>query len=130
MRAPGMSRFDSPRAENEKNLLAACEKNVKIVGTYCIYSPIELILAAGAYPVSLCGTKQDTIAAAEKVLLMYAEKRGHQSIGQNTRRRCVMERVPRGRYTKEFRQEAVNLVIEGKQAAAEVGRNLSRTECG
>ncbi len=39
-----------------------------------------------------------------------------------------MERVPRGRYTKEFRQEAVNLVIEGKQSAAEVSRRLIISE--
>ena len=36
-----------------------------------------------------------------------------------------MERIPRGRYTKEFRLEAVKLVIEGKLAAIEVSRRLN-----
>ncbi|BCG47115.1 2-hydroxyglutaryl-CoA dehydratase, D-component [Citrifermentans bremense] len=55
----------------ERNALAlkeAKESGVKVVGTYCLYSPTELIVAAGAVPVSLCGTSQNPIAAAEKVL--------------------------------------------------------------
>jgi benzoyl-CoA reductase/2-hydroxyglutaryl-CoA dehydratase subunit BcrC/BadD/HgdB len=39
-----------------------------VVGTYCLYSPVELVTAAGAFPVSLCGTSQNPIPAAEKVL--------------------------------------------------------------
>ena len=55
----------------ERNVLAlkkAKESGRKVVGTYCLYSPAELIVAAGAIPVSLCGTSQTPIAAAEKVL--------------------------------------------------------------
>lgn len=36
-----------------------------------------------------------------------------------------MERIPRGIYTKEFREEAVKLVIEGGLSLPEVGRRLS-----
>jgi len=36
-----------------------------------------------------------------------------------------MERIPRGRYTKGFRLEAVKLVIDGKLSASEVGRRLN-----
>ena len=36
-----------------------------------------------------------------------------------------MERIPRGRYTKEFRQEAVKLVTEDGLSWAEAGRRLS-----
>ena len=36
-----------------------------------------------------------------------------------------MKRVPRGRYTKEFRQEAVKLVIEEKLSWAEAAHRLS-----
>jgi transposase-like protein len=36
-----------------------------------------------------------------------------------------MERIPRGRYTKEFRQEAVKLVIEDKLSWPEAARRLS-----
>jgi benzoyl-CoA reductase/2-hydroxyglutaryl-CoA dehydratase subunit BcrC/BadD/HgdB len=55
----------------ERNILAlkqAKESGRKVVGTYCLYSPSELIVAAGAIPVSLCGTSQNPIPAAEKVL--------------------------------------------------------------
>lgn len=44
------------------------KSGIKVVGMYCTYSPQELVVAAGGYPVSLCGTKQEPIAAAEKVL--------------------------------------------------------------
>ncbi len=36
-----------------------------------------------------------------------------------------MERIPRGIYTKELREEAVKLVIEGGLKIPEVGRRLS-----
>lgn len=36
-----------------------------------------------------------------------------------------MERIPRGIYTKELREEAVKLVIEGGLRIPEVGRRLS-----
>ncbi|WP_320169610.1 double-cubane-cluster-containing anaerobic reductase [Maridesulfovibrio sp.] len=39
-----------------------------IAGVYCIYAPTELIRAAGAAPISLCGKKQDPIREAEKDL--------------------------------------------------------------
>ena len=40
----------------------------KVVGMYCVFSPSEIALAAGAIPVSLCGTTQEPIEEAEKVL--------------------------------------------------------------
>lgn len=55
----------------EKNAIAlkvAKERGKKVVGTYCLFSPAELIVAAGAIPVSLCGTSATPIPAAEKVL--------------------------------------------------------------
>lgn len=36
-----------------------------------------------------------------------------------------MERVPNGTYTKEFREEAVKLVLEGGLSIPEAGRRLS-----
>ena len=36
-----------------------------------------------------------------------------------------MERIPRGRYTREFRQEAVKLVTEKGLSWSEAGRQLS-----
>ncbi|NSW87462.1 MAG: 2-hydroxyacyl-CoA dehydratase [Syntrophobacteraceae bacterium] len=46
----------------------AREKGRKVAGLYCIYAPVELVLAAGAIPLSLCGTRNEPIAAAEKFL--------------------------------------------------------------
>ncbi len=39
-----------------------------IVGIYCEFTPRDLILAAGALPVCLCGANQRTVASAESVL--------------------------------------------------------------
>ena len=36
-----------------------------------------------------------------------------------------MKRVPQGRYSREFRQEAVRLVTEKKLSLPEAGRRLS-----
>lgn len=41
------------------------EKGANIVGVFCTYSPIELIYAAGAIPISLCATGNAAIQAAE-----------------------------------------------------------------
>ena len=68
MRPATMRIVDDLRDQNILNLEHAKRDNQKIVGMYCAYSPKELVLAAGALPVSLCGTKQEPIAAAEKIL--------------------------------------------------------------
>ncbi len=39
-----------------------------VIGFYCIYSPTEIAVAAGAIPLTLCGTRNDPIAKAEEVL--------------------------------------------------------------
>lgn len=44
------------------------DRGEKMVGIYCTYTPKEVIYAAGAYPVSLCATNDETIPAAEKHL--------------------------------------------------------------
>lgn len=44
------------------------ERGIPIVGTYCTFTPWELINAAGGIPVSLCSTSEKPIAAAEKHL--------------------------------------------------------------
>jgi len=36
-----------------------------------------------------------------------------------------MKRIPNGRYTKEFREEAVRCVVEGNETAGAVARRLS-----
>lgn len=47
---------------------AAKQEGRPVVGIMCEYTPRELIMAAGAVPVCLCGGSQQTIAAAEKHL--------------------------------------------------------------
>lgn len=49
-------------------LAKAKEDGKVIVGTYCTFSPHEIIMAAGAIPIGLCSYKNEPIAAAEKVL--------------------------------------------------------------
>lgn len=44
------------------------DKGARVVGTFCTFVPSELIYAAGAVPVGLCGTSEDPIPAAEAVL--------------------------------------------------------------
>ena len=44
------------------------EKGIKVIGFYCTYCPREIIMAAGAIPVGLCGTRETPIAAAERDL--------------------------------------------------------------
>jgi benzoyl-CoA reductase/2-hydroxyglutaryl-CoA dehydratase subunit BcrC/BadD/HgdB len=39
-----------------------------VVGIYCEFTPRDLILAAGAYPICLCGSSRKTIPPAETVL--------------------------------------------------------------
>lgn len=68
MRPKMLEQFDDLRERNIIVAKEAKEAGEKIVGMYCVYSPQELIVAAGAHPITLCGTKQEPIAAAEKVL--------------------------------------------------------------
>ena len=55
----------------EQNLVdieQAKENGRSVVGFYCLYSPTEIAVAAGAIPLPLCGTRNDPIAAAEETL--------------------------------------------------------------
>jgi benzoyl-CoA reductase/2-hydroxyglutaryl-CoA dehydratase subunit BcrC/BadD/HgdB len=63
-----MEFFDAVPSQAQLWAKEAKEQGRKIVGTYCVFSPIELIEAAGAIPVGLCSTKLEPIAEAEKVL--------------------------------------------------------------
>ena len=56
------------RERNLMKIKEGKETGLKVVGIYCTYCPQELILAAGAGPVGLCGTKEEPIAAAEEIL--------------------------------------------------------------
>ncbi len=58
-------------ALSEQNLAAiekAKDQGRKVAGLYCLYAPVELVVAAEAIPLPLCGTRNDPIADAEKIL--------------------------------------------------------------
>lgn len=44
------------------------DAGTKVAGIYCLFAPVELVRAAGAIPVSLCGKKEKPIAEAERTL--------------------------------------------------------------
>jgi benzoyl-CoA reductase/2-hydroxyglutaryl-CoA dehydratase subunit BcrC/BadD/HgdB len=55
----------------EENLIDIEEAKIRgraAIGFYCLYSPVEIAVAAGAIPLPLCGTRNDPIAAAEETL--------------------------------------------------------------
>lgn len=49
-------------------LVAAKESGKPVIGTFCVYVPEELVVAAGGVCVGLCGGAQGSIADAEKIL--------------------------------------------------------------
>lgn len=65
---PTLLEINNLRERNAIAIKVAKDHGRKVVGTYCLFSPVELIVAAGAIPVSLCGTSPTPIPAAEKVL--------------------------------------------------------------
>ena len=54
--------------ERVREIAARREAGDKLVGTFCIYVPEEIILALGAIPVALCGGTSASIPYAEKML--------------------------------------------------------------
>ncbi len=64
----GFETFAEAQQQKFMNLKKVKDDGGKIVGTFCSYVPSELIYAAGAAPVSLCGTSEEPIAAAEREL--------------------------------------------------------------
>ncbi|SNT03600.1 Benzoyl-CoA reductase/2-hydroxyglutaryl-CoA dehydratase subunit, BcrC/BadD/HgdB [Anaerovirgula multivorans] len=68
MRPALMEKVEELRGLNAVKIKEASEAGQKVVGMYCVFSPQEIALAAGAIPVTLCGTKQEPIEDAEKEL--------------------------------------------------------------
>ncbi len=44
------------------------DEGENIVGIFCTFTPVEIIYASGAYPISLCGMSDETISDAERDL--------------------------------------------------------------
>lgn len=60
--------FPEARKSGFMKMKAHKDNGGKIVGTYCSFIPTELIIAAGAVPVTLCATSEEPISAAEEHL--------------------------------------------------------------
>ena len=60
--------YSEARQEGFMRLKGLKESGKKVVGIFCTYTPTELILAAGAVPVGLCGASEEPIPYAEKHL--------------------------------------------------------------
>ena len=71
-RPAGMAYFDNMIAELHgsriKELLAAKAEGRPVIGTFCVYIPEEIVLAAGGICVGLCGGSQGSVPDAEKIL--------------------------------------------------------------
>lgn len=68
MRPAIMEEVEGLRGVNSVKIKEAHEAGKKVVGMYCMFSPQEIALAADAISVSLCGTAQGPIEAAEQEL--------------------------------------------------------------
>lgn len=60
--------FNDARKKGFLTMKEEKDKGRKVVGTFCTYTPRELIYAADAMSVSLCSTSDETVPDAEKVL--------------------------------------------------------------
>lgn len=60
--------FSEARREGFVQVMKLKEEGVKIAGAFCAYTPGEIFDAAGIKTVGLCGTSEETIPDAEKVL--------------------------------------------------------------
>lgn len=67
-KAPTLAKFASPVDRFHLELEPLKEAGVKLAGIYCVFAPVELVRAAGAVCVGLCGKKQAPIPEAERVL--------------------------------------------------------------
>ncbi|KHK03962.1 double-cubane-cluster-containing anaerobic reductase [Desulfovibrio sp. TomC] len=68
MRAAILERFDGLADRFLADIEPMKDAGALVVGIYCTFAPVELVRAAGAIPVGLCGKKQAPIPAAERTL--------------------------------------------------------------
>lgn len=63
-----MNKLQLITEENLLDIENAKAQGRSAIGFYCLYSPMEIAVAADAIPLPLCGTRDDPIAAAEEIL--------------------------------------------------------------
>ncbi|MBB6696775.1 double-cubane-cluster-containing anaerobic reductase [Clostridium algidicarnis] len=61
----GFEEFSEARRNGFIKVKELKDEGKKIVGTFCTFTPVEIIFAAGAIPVSLCGMSDEPISDAE-----------------------------------------------------------------
>ena len=60
--------FADARKEGFLKIKNLKDQGVKVVGTFCTYTPVEVIMASGAVSVGICSFSDETIPDAERVL--------------------------------------------------------------
>lgn len=60
--------FGEARKKSFMALYEAKQRGKKVIGVFCSYTPVELVYAAGAISVGLCGKSEQGIAEAETIL--------------------------------------------------------------
>lgn len=68
MRLTSLEWFDQAMPAASAEISKIKDKNIPIVGFYCVFAPQELVHAAGGFPVALCATKEEPIADGERDL--------------------------------------------------------------
>ncbi|WP_032122283.1 double-cubane-cluster-containing anaerobic reductase [Clostridium amazonitimonense] len=61
----GFEEFSEARRNGFIKVKELKDQGKKVVGTFCTFTPVEIIFAAGAIPVSLCGMSEEPIEDAE-----------------------------------------------------------------
>lgn len=64
----GFQDYSESRQQGFLKMKALKESGKKVVGIFCSYTPKEMILAAGAVPVGLCGSSDESVPFAEEHL--------------------------------------------------------------
>lgn len=63
-----IKKLDEVFSKRKEQLYKEKSEGKKVFGRFCVFVPTEIICAAGAVPVGLCGGKESTIASAEEDL--------------------------------------------------------------
>ncbi|MGD9188975.1 MAG: double-cubane-cluster-containing anaerobic reductase [Desulfobacteraceae bacterium] len=68
MTHPVINKLQHITEQNLADIERAKAEGRAAIGFYCLYSPTEMAVAAGAIALPLCGTRNDPVSAAEEIL--------------------------------------------------------------
>ena len=63
-----MNKLQEATDGNLDDIARAKSEGRSAIGFYCLYSPMEIAVAAESIPLPLCGTRNDPVSAAEEIL--------------------------------------------------------------